>query len=73
MDKKLALGQKIASTRLELDKSIEESLKSIDERLDEIESRMHEINDEIDRIQRDRTKPYVVPDEYRDKLSRISD
>ena len=50
LDKKLALGQKIGSLKLELDKSIEESLKAIDERLAEIVLEMNAINDTIKEI-----------------------
>ena len=50
LDKKLALGQKIGSLKLELDKSIEKSLKAIDERLAEIVLEMNAINDTIKEI-----------------------
>jgi len=50
LDKKLALGQKIGSLKLELDKSIEESLKFIDGRINEIRDEMDVVNDKIDEI-----------------------
>ena len=67
LDKKLALGQKIGSLKLELDKSIEQSLKAIDERLDEIEFEMESLNHAIDEIQN--KGEYQIPHEVAERIS----
>lgn len=51
LDKKLALGQKIASLKLELDKSIEQSLKAIEDRLGQIVDEMNAVNTAIRLLQ----------------------
>jgi hypothetical protein len=51
LDKKLALGQKIASLKLELDKSVEQALKSIEDRLLAICDERRVVNGEISNLQ----------------------
>ena len=63
LDKKLALGQKIGSLKLELDRSIEESLKAIDERLREIVLEMEAINGTIHEIQSRNPDEWQMPEE----------
>lgn len=63
LDKKLALGQKIGSLKLELDKSIEESLNAIDERLGEIVLEMEAINRTIQDIQSRNPNEWQMPEE----------
>ena len=69
LDKKLALGQKIGSLKLELDKSIEESLKAIDERLAEIVLEMEAINRTIQEIQSRNPDEWKMPEETSARIS----
>ena len=61
IDKKLALGQKIASLRLELDKSIQKALESIKERILEIEREMKLVSGKIDEIQKRNPGDWKIP------------
>ena len=70
LDKKLALGQKIGSLKLELDKSIEESLKAIDKRLSEIVLEMEAINDTIKEIQSRNPNEWQMPEETSARILR---
>ena len=61
IDKKLALGQKIASLRLELDKSIQKALESIKGRILEIEREMKLVSGKIDEIQKRNPGDWKIP------------
>ena len=68
LDKKLALGQKIASLRLELDKGIVEKLTKIRDRKIEIVREMNLVNERIRFIIAEFHKKYEIPDEDADKI-----
>lgn len=74
LDHKLALGQRIASLKLELRKSVEQSLAAIDERIEEISNpisgEMKQISDQIADIQSQSPDDWHIPD---DIVTRIQD
>lgn len=64
LDKKLALGQKIASLKMELAKSVEQSLKAIDERIEEIsgeDGEMHQVLVQINEMQSQKPEEWKMP------------
>ena len=76
LDKKLALGHKIASLKLELDKSVEQSIKSIDERIEEISGKdgeMHQVLEQIDDMQSQDPDDWHMPEEDSDRIVRECD
>ena len=68
LDKKLALGQKIASVRLELDKGIVEKLTKMRDRKMEIVREMNLVNERIRFIIAEAHKKYEIPDEDAAKI-----
>ena len=68
LDKKLALGQKIASLRLELDKGIVEKLTKMRGRKMEIVREMNLVNERIRFITAEYHKKYEIPKEDADKI-----
>lgn len=71
MDKKLALGQKIASLKLELNKSVEQSLEYIQERIDQIagqDGELADINREIQKMQSQDPDRWQIPEGILDRI-----
>ena len=68
LDRKLALGQKIASLRLELDKGIVEKLTKMRDRKMEIVREMNLVNERIRFITAEYHKKYEIPQEDADKI-----
>ena len=71
LGKKLALGQKIASLKLELDKGVEQSLKYIDERIWEIagdDGEMHQVVVQINQMQSQDPDDWHMPEEVSDRI-----
>ena len=68
LDEKLALGQKIASLRLELDKSIQKSLESMEERIREIEQELQFVAGKIDEIQRRNPGDWKIPEDDANRI-----
>lgn len=74
LDHKLALGQKIASLKMELDKSVEQSMQALQERIQEISDpisgEMKRVSDQIEAVQSQDPKKWHIPD---DIVTRIQD
>ena len=71
LDKKLALGQKIASLKLELNKSVEQSLEYIQERIDQIagpDGELADINRKIQEMQSQDPDKWHIPQDILDRI-----
>ena len=78
LDHKLALGQKIASLKMELDKSVEQSLEALEERIQEIsrkdDGELDQVLAQINQMQSQDPKDWKIPDEMRERIqSELSD